>query len=116
MAGLETETRSIASLQWKQSLILSTFDKLIAGIIYTEKEYQTAALPLSKIMGTDKCQDWFKEIVLTDYSVSRLNKVHLCQVCMQRLHSQKNIINLSDCKINLERKNPQNKFCTPSGP
>ncbi|MEK8019405.1 MAG: hypothetical protein VSS75_021240 [Candidatus Parabeggiatoa sp.] len=27
----EHETRSIASLQWKQSLILSTFDKLIGG-------------------------------------------------------------------------------------
>jgi len=25
------ETRSIASLQWKQSLLLSTFDKLIGG-------------------------------------------------------------------------------------
>ena len=66
-------------------------EQVIAGIIYTEKEYKTAALTLSKIMGTDECQDWFKEIVLTDYSVSRLNKVHLCQVGMQRLHSQKTL-------------------------
>jgi hypothetical protein len=47
-------------------------EQVIAGIIYTEKEYQTAALSLSKIMGAKDCQDWFKEIVLTDYTETEL--------------------------------------------
>jgi hypothetical protein len=47
-------------------------EQVIAGIIYTDKEYQTAALSLSKIMGAKDCQDWFKEIVLTDYTETEL--------------------------------------------
>jgi len=48
--------------------------KVIAGIIYTDSEYKTAALPLSKVMGAEDCQDWFKEIVLTDYTETELSK------------------------------------------
>ncbi|EDN68053.1 conserved hypothetical protein [Beggiatoa sp. PS] len=47
-------------------------EPVIAGIIYTDSEYKTAALPLSKIMGAEECEDWFKEIVLTDYSEAEL--------------------------------------------
>ena len=47
-------------------------DQVIAGIVYTEKAYKTAALSLSKLMGSEACQDWFKEIVLTDYTESQL--------------------------------------------
>jgi predicted transposase YdaD len=47
-------------------------EQVIAGIVYTDKDYKTAALPLSKIMGAEDCQDWFKEIVLTDYTETEL--------------------------------------------
>jgi hypothetical protein len=47
-------------------------ERVIAGIIYTDSEYKQAALPLSKIMGAEDCQDWFKEIVLTDYTETEL--------------------------------------------
>ena len=47
-------------------------EQVIAGIIYTDSEYKKAALPLSKIMGAENCQDWFKEIVLTDYTETEL--------------------------------------------
>ena len=47
-------------------------EQVIAGIIYTDSEYKQAALPLSKIMGAEDCQDWFKEIVLTDYTETEL--------------------------------------------
>jgi len=47
--------------------------KAIAGIIYTDPEYQTAALPL-KALTTKKGQqiESFKEIVLTDYTEKKL--------------------------------------------
>jgi predicted transposase YdaD len=44
--------------------------KAIAGIIYTDPEYQTAALPLKAL--TDQRIEGFKEIVLTDYTESQL--------------------------------------------
>ncbi len=47
-------------------------EQVIASIVYTDTEYKKAALPLSKIMGSENCQDWFKEIVLTDYTESEL--------------------------------------------
>lgn len=47
-------------------------EQVIAGIIYTDTEYKKAALPLSKIMGAEDCQNWFKEIVLTDYTETEL--------------------------------------------
>jgi hypothetical protein len=47
-------------------------EQVIAGIIYTDSEYKKAALPLSRIMGAENCQDWFKEIVLTDYTETEL--------------------------------------------
>jgi hypothetical protein len=47
-------------------------EQVIAGIIYTDSEYKKAALPLSKILGAEDCQDWFKEIVLTDYTETEL--------------------------------------------
>ena len=43
-------------------------EAVIAGIIYTDSKYKNAALLLSEIMGTEECEQWFKEIVLTDYS------------------------------------------------
>jgi predicted transposase YdaD len=48
--------------------------QVIAGIIYTETKYKTAALPLSTVMGSEACQNWFKEIVLTDYTETELLK------------------------------------------
>ncbi len=47
-------------------------EQVIAGIVYTDDEYKKAALPLSKIMLAESCQDWFKEIVLTDYTETEL--------------------------------------------
>jgi hypothetical protein len=48
-------------------------ESVIAGIVYTDNAYEkAAALPLSKIMGAEDCQDWFKEIVLTDYTETEL--------------------------------------------
>jgi len=47
-------------------------EQVIAGIVYTDTEYKEAALPLSKIMGVENSQDWFKEIVLTDYTETEL--------------------------------------------
>jgi len=47
-------------------------ESVIAGIVYTDNAYKKAALPLSKIMGAEDCQDWFKEIVLTDYTETEL--------------------------------------------
>jgi len=49
-------------------------EEVIAGIIYTDSQYKNAALSLSKIMGAENCQDWIKEIVLTDYTESQLLK------------------------------------------
>ncbi|RKZ59846.1 MAG: hypothetical protein DRR08_12780 [Candidatus Parabeggiatoa sp. nov. 2] len=49
--------------------------RVIAGIIYTDKEYQKAALSLSKMMGTEKdslVDNWIKEIVLTKYTEQEL--------------------------------------------
>jgi hypothetical protein len=49
-------------------------DKVIAGIIYTDTGYQNAALPLSTVMESEDClvTNWFKEIVLTDYTEAEL--------------------------------------------
>ena len=47
-------------------------ESVIAGIVYTDNAYKKAALPLSKIMGAENRQDWFKEIVLTDYTETEL--------------------------------------------
>ena len=48
--------------------------KVIAGIIYTDTSYKTAALPLSTVMGSEDClaKSCFKEIVLTDYTETEL--------------------------------------------
>jgi len=47
--------------------------KAIAGIIYTEPEYQTAALPLKALTAKKGQQiESFKEIVLTDYTEKKL--------------------------------------------
>jgi len=48
--------------------------KVIAGIIYTDTGYKTAALPLSTVMGSEDCleKSCFKEIVLTDYTETEL--------------------------------------------
>jgi predicted transposase YdaD len=47
--------------------------KAIAGIIYTDPEYQTAALPLKALTAkNDQRLESFKEIVLTDYTESKL--------------------------------------------
>ncbi|EDN69703.1 conserved hypothetical protein [Beggiatoa sp. PS] len=48
--------------------------KVIAGIIYTDTGYQNAALPLSTVMESEDClvTNWFKEIVLTDYTEAEL--------------------------------------------
>ncbi len=50
-------------------------EQVIAGIVYTDNAYKKAALPLSKIMGAEDCQNWFKEIVLTDYTETELLSV-----------------------------------------
>jgi len=48
--------------------------KVIAGIIYTDTGYKNAALPLSTVMSSEDClvKNWFKEIVLTDYTEAEL--------------------------------------------
>ncbi|MEN8221345.1 MAG: DUF2887 domain-containing protein [Pseudomonadota bacterium] len=47
--------------------------KAIAGIIYTDPEYQTAALPLKALTAkNDQMLESFKEIVLTDYTENKL--------------------------------------------
>ncbi len=49
--------------------------RVIAGIIYTDKGYQKAALSLSKMMGSEKdslVDNWIKEIVLTNYTEQEL--------------------------------------------
>jgi hypothetical protein len=51
--------------------------KVMAGIIYTDKKYQTAALSLNRFMGTENCQlkDCFHEIVLTSYTEKALRAI-----------------------------------------
>jgi hypothetical protein len=50
--------------------------RVIAGIIYTDKGYQKAALPLSTVAGSDEedslVKNWIKEIVLTKYTEQEL--------------------------------------------
>ncbi len=48
--------------------------KVFAGIIFTEKRFRDAALPLNPFMETDKCclSECFTEIVLTDYTEEEL--------------------------------------------
>jgi predicted transposase YdaD len=52
---------------------------VIAGIIYTDVEYQNAALPLSTVVGSDEQEkyfsDWIKEIVLTKYTEQQLIQI-----------------------------------------
>ncbi|OQY47306.1 MAG: hypothetical protein DRR08_09175 [Candidatus Parabeggiatoa sp. nov. 2] len=51
-------------------------ENVIAGIVYSDKEYQKAALPLSKVAtGSEKdylVKNWIKEVVLTKYTEQEL--------------------------------------------
>jgi len=47
-------------------------NEVIAGIIYTDSEYKTAALPLKALKAKGQTIDSFKEIVLTDYTEKKL--------------------------------------------
>jgi hypothetical protein len=48
--------------------------RVVAGIIYTEKKYQTAACPLAPFPPTEHCQfgDCWREIVLSEYTPAKL--------------------------------------------
>ncbi len=47
---------------------------VMAGIVYTDEKYKTAALSLNTFMNRENCQlsDCFQEIVLTDYTEEQL--------------------------------------------
>jgi len=51
--------------------------KVFAGIVYTDKSFQKAALSIKTFSGTEDCQfkGCFQEIVLTDYTEKQLQNI-----------------------------------------